>query len=244
MRALRPNENRARNAVIMIWIVATVSLGSIVSEVFTIDLLHRINEGNFTQEEAEMNDSRTQIIGVVYVIVLIISYVTFIQWFRRAYYNLHSRIDGLEYSEGWAAGSWFVPFMNLVRPYRIMRELYQETQLELERRRVVESLELTTTAVGWWWAVWIIGSLLSRISSRITLKAEAIDEIILATKFSIFSDLMLIPAAILAVKVISDYSRFETLLYETDGKEPMTEEIQEHYEPEIIPDPLTDQTSV
>jgi len=68
------------------------------------------------------------ILCTIYFIFYSISVITFIMWFRRAYFNLHQKVNHLSYSEGWAAGSWFVPIINLYRPYQIMKEIYIETK--------------------------------------------------------------------------------------------------------------------
>lgn len=95
------------------------------------------------------------------VIALVIgSYIALIMWLRRAYYNLH-QLPGLnpEYSDGWAAGAWFVPFLNLVRPFTIVREVWQDTQVAA-RGRVVEP----TTILGWWWAAFLLRLFIGRLT--------------------------------------------------------------------------------
>lgn len=72
------------------------------------------------------NDSREQFVAVTYCVFLLISGITYIQWFRSAYFNLSMRTRCI-YGEGWASGSWFVPLMSLVRPYRIMIKLSTKT---------------------------------------------------------------------------------------------------------------------
>jgi len=128
MEHLRPNEQRAKSAIVLIWIVLAFEIISFISSYIQYDLLQTAaNGGQISMEYATANDTRERIVGITSMIVYIISAITFIQWFRRAYYNLHLRAELLSYTEGWAAGSWFVPIVNLIRPYRIMTELYEET---------------------------------------------------------------------------------------------------------------------
>ncbi len=95
-----------------------------------------------------------------YIVLVIASYVTLIMWLRRAYYNLHQLPDiRPEYSDGWAAGAWFVPFINFWRPYTIMREVWQDTQ-----RAALGRLVEPTTLLGWWWAAFIIKLIIARIT--------------------------------------------------------------------------------
>ena len=78
------------------------------------DLLQTVANGGFISDEAvEANDTRESFLGIIYLIAYIISGITFIMWFRRAYFNLHQKVSWLNHSEGWAAGCWFVPIVNL-----------------------------------------------------------------------------------------------------------------------------------
>ena len=94
--------------------------------------------------------------------LLLASYVVLIRWLRRAYYNLH-QLPGInpEYTDGWAAGAWFVPFLNLSRPYKIMREVWEDTQ-----RAALGQVVEPTTLLGWWWAAWLVKTVIGRITGR------------------------------------------------------------------------------
>ncbi|AYN04196.1 DUF4328 domain-containing protein [Flavobacterium sp. 140616W15] len=135
MEELRPNEQRAKNAMLLIWIVLSINIVSLISNFLQYNLLHTVANGGFiTPDEANANDSTQQIILIIYLIFFIISGVTFIQWFRRAYYNLHLKVDNLSHSEGWAAGCWFVPIISLYRPLQIMKELYNDSDFYLSKK--------------------------------------------------------------------------------------------------------------
>ncbi|MBM81404.1 MAG: hypothetical protein CMJ78_12555 [Planctomycetaceae bacterium] len=68
--------------------------------------------------------------------------------------------DLINTSPGWCVGWYFVPFLNLFRPYRTMVEIWQASDhrdpRESEKRRSI---------VGVWWGFWIINILLNRFSS-------------------------------------------------------------------------------
>jgi hypothetical protein len=100
------------------------------------------------------------LLSFCYIVLVIVSYITLILWFRRAYYNLH-QLPGIhpEYSDGWAAGAWFVPFVNFVRPYTIMREIWQDTQ-----RAALGHVAEPSTLLSWWWTAFILKLIIARIS--------------------------------------------------------------------------------
>lgn len=215
MEELRPNEKRAKNAITLIWIILALEVISLASGYMQYNLLNVVADGGeISIEEANANDLREQIIGIIYIIATIISAVTFIQWFRRAYYNLHTKITYLAFAEGWAAGSWFVPFINLYRPLQIMKELYNETKELLTEKGLIYNTELSTSALGWWWGLWILSGILGQIVFRLSLNAETLDEIISLTLIGIGANIVGIPLALIAIKVIKDYAKVEPLLSE------------------------------
>jgi hypothetical protein len=223
LELLRPNEQRAKNAITLIWIVLAIEIISLISGYFQYDLLQSASNGEeISMEFATANDTREQVVGIVYIIAYLISAVTFIQWFRRAYFNLHLRADVLSYTEGWAAGSWFVPIITLYRPYQIMKELYHETKLLLIKNGLEKGVNLSLGAVGWWWTFWILNNFIGQFVFRYSMKAETIDQLINSTFASMIGDIAGIPLALFTIKVIRDYANIEPLLCEIKSEEEAT----------------------
>ena len=225
---MRYNADRARIAITLIWIILGLEIMMFISGFLQYNLLQNINAGiEISDEAANFNDLREGAIGILYLVVLIISAVTFIRWFRRAYFNLHTQVNYLEHDEGWAAGAWFVPILNLFRPYNIMRELYNETDELLKKKVEGYTTMLRGTAVGWWWFFWIIAGFLGNASFRLAMHAESVEELINVTVINMASNIVGIPSALLAVKVIKDYSKMEDILYQLrDGDDALLTHIQ------------------
>ena len=225
MENLRPNEQRAKNAITMIWFVFALEIVSLISGYMQYDLLQfAANGGEISTDTANVNDTREQIIAILYLIVYIISGVTFIQWFRRAYFNLHIRVNRLSHSEGWAAGSWFVPVINLFRPYQIMKELYHETINLLVKKGFIANDSLSTEYLGPWWALWIINNFLGQAVFRSSINSSTVDELINSTLLNMFGNLIGIPLALITIKVIKDYSKIEPMLHEIKDEEVVSTE--------------------
>ena len=222
MENLRPNEKRAKNAILLIWIVLTSYSISAISNYLQFNLLQSIADGaHISIETAEENDTRQIILGSIFLLVFGISGITFIQWFRRAYFNLSLKVKHLSNSEGWAAGSWFVPILNYYLPYQMMKELYHETKVLLLEKGVSLTEELNTKFLRWWWALWIVNIICGQVIIQYTRSAETIDDLITITIIQIVGFAFEIPWAILTVKVIKDYSEIEPLLLELKDEEKM-----------------------
>ncbi len=214
MKNLRPNEQRAKTAITLIYIVLALEIASLISGYLQYNLLQNIGNGvEFSTETATANDTREQTIAVIYLIATVISAITFIQWFRRAYFNLHIRVNNLKHTEGWAAGSWFVPIISLYRPYQIMKELYYETRIFALRNGLRINENFSTAFLGWWWMFWILNNLISQFIFRYTMRAESLEQLINGTVASMIGNLIGIPLALITIKIIKDYTIFEPVLH-------------------------------
>jgi hypothetical protein len=208
----RPNEQRAKAAVILLLMVIALDGISLISLYSQYQMLRGWKYGmEVSIDVANANDMRQGIIAVLQLMVLLGSAITFIMWFRRAYWNLSQKIN-LNYSDGWAAGCWFVPFLNLWRPYQMMKEMYNEARQYLANENSGGETLLGMRILGIWWTAWILNSILGQAASRMTMHSNSFDEYLNATVMDMVSTSISIPAAMLAIKVIRDYAKIEPLL--------------------------------
>ena len=214
---IRPNKKRAQWAEYLIWILLGLGLISLYSSYLQYDLLLKIQEGFYVSDhEITSNDLREGIIGVVITILYVVSVITFIRWFRRAYYNLSSRTD-IRYDEGWAAGSWFVPILNLFRPYQIMKEIDDESSNLIEKHSQ-EPISDSTALIGFWWALWIISGVVGRYVFRTSLNAESLEELMTSTQVDMLGVAFDVPLSLITVFMIRAISKKEELLLKLESK--------------------------
>jgi hypothetical protein len=147
------------------------------------------------------------LLGMGYFALVVASYIVLIMWLRRAYYNLH-QLPNIhpDYSDGWAAGAWFVPFVNFVRPFTIMREVWQDTQ-----RAALGRVTQPSTILNWWWASFILTMVVGRITSKMGSNDSAgiTQTDLLASVFDAGSHLI---SAFLTWYVIGRVAKFEQQL--------------------------------
>jgi len=199
---IRPNRERAQNAIKLIWWV--VALTFITNLPFLLYLISgQIGSYNLYQTYLVLE----YVTLITFLVVYIVSGVAFIKWFRRAYFNLHLITKKLTFSEGWAAGAWFVPIVNFFRPYKIMKELYDKTRIVLDENNISYGDNLNTKAVGNWWTLWIVYGIISYIVSRLLIYSEISYDA--NSILTLLVDFIIIPLAISTVKVIRDYSSVE-----------------------------------
>ena len=158
---LRDNRARVRYARLVFLLygltcaaVALLSLGGLANPGWTV-----IEEGLGTA----LFMGSYGLLLILQTLLLVAGYVVLILWLRRAYYNLH-QVPGLYpgYSDGWAAGAWFVPFINLWRPYTITREVWNDTQLA-----ALGQVPRPATVLGWWWALYLLKLVAGQVANRL-----------------------------------------------------------------------------
>ena len=77
--------------------------------------------------------SRFSSLNTIGWLVAIGATVAFLVWFHRAYVNLSIAHGTTMYAPGWAIGVWFIPVLNLWRPYFMTSELCQAPSTESQR---------------------------------------------------------------------------------------------------------------
>ena len=205
MIVLPDNSQRAKNSLIAFYILGFIQIAFIISSFLQYLLLKRMQTGNYTQEEATANDIRHQSIAYVNTAIYIVCIVLFIMWFRRAYNNLNlSQRTYTKYPEGWAAGAWFVPFLNLGRPYLIMQEIWEKTQEATYNLVSHKSGKI----IGWWWVIWIINNIGTNFINRY-FKESNVDELITSTLTSLIFNVIELVALVLLIIIMKNVMVFE-----------------------------------
>ena len=74
-------------------------------------------------------------------------------WLRLAYQQIDELGYEHRYGVGWAAGGWFVPFLNFVRPKQIVDDIVDAQTFYDRDSRDSISLRRWTFA---WWATWVV----------------------------------------------------------------------------------------
>ncbi len=226
MNGLRPNEQRGKTAIALIWAIFGIAGFAVLFRSIDLCVYYIYMNGGETPDTLiNIYDFGIKSASYLTIVAYIISIITFIRWFRRAYYNM-STIQAMEYGDGWAAGAWFVPIMNLFVPYKMMKELYEDT----DRYLLFENSEsytksLNISHVELWWTLWIISRILGNIIGRI-IELIASSNIVLSVVIAIINLIILMALCIVTVNVIHRYAEAEKILYnmQQEGSETEKEE--------------------
>ncbi len=217
--AVLPGNGQALTTTIflLLWIVAA-SIEVLINFV-TLSLLQRQGAGiAISPAEAESLDSLAGLTGVAQFLIYLGAAIAFLTWIYQAYKNLQRlQIAGLSYSPGWAVGWYFVPVLNLFRPYQVMQEIWKAS----------DSGALSQSSESWkwkrgalllsaWWALWIAGNLISNILFSRSLRTNDMPQDALASllHLTIIADGLHILAAICLIAIVQTVRRRQNDAYE------------------------------
>ena len=146
------------------------------------------------------------ILALLQVPVFLATSIVFLVWLNLSYKNLHVlRPSFLNFSSGWAVGYWFIPFLNLWKPFQVVREVWWESDPEIPQDQMflTESLHSAPTYMGVWWAFWLGSNIANNIAGRM-FDLEGTANIAAAGVVFVVTAMLSITAAILAIMVVRD----------------------------------------
>lgn len=210
-----PVESRAKIAVVLLAVSILIDLVAAWSDYELASFVSGITStGVGDVGRGEQIDQRQALIGMMQVGLLIVTAVFFLRWFRRTYENLRrGGLTGMQWTTGWAIGGFFVPILNLVRPYQIGQEIWKGS-LHLERLKIGQTDpdwqgHSTGKPVQVWWALFILMSVIGNVSGRLMLQAENANSILTAAYVTLVSDIISPVAAVATITMIRSITEMQ-----------------------------------
>jgi len=206
----KPYASGRVRALITILLLAAGALGSMLSIIVNAALVGMLRDAGDLGAPYEIGESLTELlyvgVALLQLFVFIATMAAFLLWLHRAYRNLPALgAVKLDTTPGWAVGYFFIPFVNLFKPFQVVKEIWRESTPGMETQTSFGggySRTGTPALVGWWWAFWIIANVALRVSDRAVTTAGTIEGMLLASWVTIASDALFIVAAALAILVV------------------------------------------
>lgn len=159
----------------------------------------------FSDINADLTDETEQLLvfgifgsAMVNVLGLLVAAVATCMFMNRSNKNARALgATGLEFSPGWTVGVWFIPIINLFRPYYAMKEIQlASTAPAGSQWKNIEPSGLLTA----WWACWLIGGMIERGLNRAELRGA--DFGVGGLAFHWVAAILLIIAGILLITIL------------------------------------------
>lgn len=170
----------------MLYVMVLGDLIALASDAYERSVLRQIIDRTFVSVEtiqaaAESSDRLQRVIGVSQLLLVVTTFVLGARWILRAARNARALgAQGIEASPGWAVGWYFVPFANLVKPFRAMDEIWRASASASRWRQLA-----TPALLRFWWGCWLVVAVIGNASMRLALHAKELDELLLSNTVGI-----------------------------------------------------------
>lgn len=200
---------RAYVAIALLAMLVVADGAGVLSMIAQHDLLARAAEGAPpTMIEAKAHDARYAAINRIQVVAFLSCCVGWLVWQHRAYSNLRRMGTGVtDHSPGRATAWWFVPVMNLVRPFQVVKELWLRSA---SGNAPSEYNRGGAMAVSLWWAAWLLSIAVGRIATRWVPLREGLQGLQTETTLALVFHGLNIIAAMVAMNVVWRIHRLQT----------------------------------
>lgn len=172
------------------------------SDWLEVQMLQSMVDGEIVADaDAEANDERQLVIFGASILVYLMTAIIFLRWTYLSSRNARSLVpDKLEYTPGWAVGWYFVPIANIWKPYQVMVEIFKASNPKFDDDwQEASSLSVTSR----WWTMWVIAIVIGRVASRMSMRAETLDEFLASSQVSLVVDLVSLVLGIAAISLVS-----------------------------------------
>jgi uncharacterized protein DUF4328 len=170
-----PGQIRAVTAMVFLGVTILTEAIGLAQTVYHYSLLSQAVEMNPVPpnllDDLDLSETVGGFVALFQFLCLVGTAIAFCVWMYKAHANLRVlNVRELRYKSGWAAGAWFVPFLNLVRPCQIAQEIWRASDPSAPRRDARWWQSAPASAlIGFWWAAWILGNVLGQIGFRLSM---------------------------------------------------------------------------
>jgi hypothetical protein len=196
--------------------MALVSVASAASSAATAGVMERVlSHSEVSAAEIKGTDLRAVLLAGADAIAALAGVVVFCFFMARANRNARAlRPDArMEFSPRWSAGVFFVPIVNLYKPYQAMKEIWQASQRD-DDPQVPWNASDVPGLVGWWWGAYLASTIAGAVSSSFARDAHDPAAVITSAWISVVSDSLTVVSALLALLLVRQLARLQ------DGRSP------------------------
>lgn len=180
-------------------LVCLAYLVSIGHSLWLLSFVQRILSGiSVADVEAERIDNFGQLVGYGATGAIVVTLIVNGVWIYRASWNARQLQPNQErITPGWAIGFYFVPILNLFKPFSAMTQTWNSSH------DPTGDFDRSSPAfMAVWWLCWVVASLASRVSNRMFERAETNEALRNAAILDIAVTIVILVAAVLFIKII------------------------------------------
>lgn len=206
--AVEAQVDAARPAIIGMGIVAAIIALGLLDDLALAGAVHRTLESGYRFDlhrwaEARPADALMNGLGALSIPAMLLVGMIFLTWFYRAYVALQSIGSGrTSDSPAWVVASCVIPVVQLVKPYFVMRELWQRSSTG-NPHGGTEATPVPRYLLAWW-LLFVGGAVGTRVGRALIPNSPDPSALRLALGIRLIAAVALIAAAFLAIRLIGD----------------------------------------
>ncbi|GGA84503.1 hypothetical protein GCM10011521_23630 [Arenimonas soli] len=182
----------------MLWLDVMLQVAYAGASLGVVSLINALIDGSFIPEDDSLAPSEIlqAIVGLASAAVSLSLFFIIGRWIYCAAWNIR-HLGGLrlQITPGWAVGWYFVPFANLVMPYRAMKEIWLASHAPRDWQPG------DAGPLPLWWGLWLVGNIIGNISFRLTLRAETLEQMRVAEWVGIAQCALAVPLALVFMRI-------------------------------------------
>lgn len=183
---------------VLLWMGAVVGLVAVISGVVVLQFLNDIMAGRpVSAAEEKASEAWQGLIGVVWSALFVVTAVVWLRWLVCA--SVNTRVLAtrqVRFTPGWSVAWYFIPILNLWRPFQVMQEIWQVSQ---EGARYHKPMGRVIV----WWALFPTSVILRYVASWVMSDRYA------ATLVHVLADMVHVASCIAAMLLVSGIYRMQ-----------------------------------
>lgn len=157
----------------------------------------------------QADDQFYALILMTNAVTRLVAFTLFLLWFYRAFKNAGALgARGLRCSPAWSVGYFFVPVLNLFRPFQCASEMWRASDPD---QRLVDGFEWRGLDNGRparaWWTLFLISQLVARIDGYLTQTGTSVEVLLHASYFSLAANALTVALDVSAIYFLRALTR-------------------------------------
>ncbi len=203
-RSYRPATVPARVAMVFLGLSCLVAVAGLILNYLTLRIVPEIDSGfASTMPRLDRLEAAQALTNAVSIWALLVTAVPFLLWLHRASGNARALgIENLPTSPGLAVGYWFVPFLNLIMPPKVVADLWRASAAEAEPGTWQDAA--VPSWIILWWLLFVMAHFIGMMARALGSKASDLAGVELLIWADSARGLCWIASGILAILIVRE----------------------------------------
>ena len=214
-------------AILLLWGIIGLNVLMIPPTLVDISILKGMlaNGASPADIPSHFNGSLLLLLWLVKLAAWITAVVVIPLWMHHAYRLMEQhRVRELQHTPTQAAAFWFIPILNLYKPYVIMHELNEKSGPTVFGRPFGTTTEPSPPwLLAAWWGTFLVGHIFGRVSFTLGIGSTTINRLIVSDWLDLGAGLLEIVAGLFLIRIITSIDRRQEVRFGQSPRPPRPE---------------------